>query len=256
MGRLIARLIAAQDRMGSAARGLQPPLAERPVPTDPASQGLPQRRLARPPAPLGRHGHPDRVAAGHVVLDLLGQPAAADVALVATILFMLAAAATGCRRLHRHRRHGAHARDTPLDADGRGAASCSSSRSHSAPAAPADRTIPIALSVIGFLIVTAGAYVGGDVVYLFGNMVSRHAFRGAGTKWIKLDTGDVDRPRDASRGDPDQGAGPASTTSSSSGSPTRSTPSTRSARTPADRSRRARSSTAASSARGTARGSG
>ena len=38
---------------------------------------------------------------------------------------------------------------------------------------------------------TAGAYVGGDVVYIFGNMVSRHAFRGAGTKWIKLDTGDV-----------------------------------------------------------------
>ena len=39
---------------------------------------------------------------------------------------------------------------------------------------------PIALSFIGFLIVTAGAFVGGDVVYLFGNMVSRHAFRGAG----------------------------------------------------------------------------
>ena len=33
--------------------------------------------------------------------------------------------------------------------------------------------------------------MGGDVVYIFGNMVSRHAFRGAGTKWIKLDTGDV-----------------------------------------------------------------
>jgi len=56
---------------------------------------------------------------------------------------------------------------------------------------PTDRTIPIALSFIGFLIVTAGAYVGGDVVYLFGNMVSRHAFRGAGTKWVRLDTGGV-----------------------------------------------------------------
>ena len=54
-----------------------------------------------------------------------------------------------------------------------------------------DRTIAIALSFIGFLIVTAGAFVGGDVVYLFGNMVSRHAFRGAGTKWVKLDTGAV-----------------------------------------------------------------
>ena len=57
--------------------------------------------------------------------------------------------------------------------------------------APADRTVPIALSIVGFLIVTAGAFVGGDVVYVLGNMVSRHAFRGAGTKWIKLDTGDV-----------------------------------------------------------------
>jgi nitrite reductase/ring-hydroxylating ferredoxin subunit len=51
--------------------------------------------------------------------------------------------------------------------------------------------VPIALSIVGFLIVTAGAFVGGDVVYVLGNMVSRHAFRGAGTKWIKLDTGDV-----------------------------------------------------------------
>ena len=56
---------------------------------------------------------------------------------------------------------------------------------------PTDRTLPVVLSLIGALIVTAGAYVGGDVVYVLGNMVSRHAFRGAGTKWIKLDTGDV-----------------------------------------------------------------
>jgi nitrite reductase/ring-hydroxylating ferredoxin subunit len=56
---------------------------------------------------------------------------------------------------------------------------------------PADRTVPIALSIVGFLLVTAGAFVGGDVVYVLGNMVSRHAFRGAGTKWIRLDTGDI-----------------------------------------------------------------
>ena len=54
-----------------------------------------------------------------------------------------------------------------------------------------DRTIPVGLSIIGFLIVTAGAFVGGDVVYVFGNMVSRHAYRGAGTKWIRLDAGEV-----------------------------------------------------------------
>jgi nitrite reductase/ring-hydroxylating ferredoxin subunit/uncharacterized membrane protein len=48
-----------------------------------------------------------------------------------------------------------------------------------------------AFLVIGFLVLSAGAYVGGDVVYVLGNMVSRHAFRGAGTKWIRLDTGDI-----------------------------------------------------------------
>ena len=47
------------------------------------------------------------------------------------------------------------------------------------------------MSFVGFLLVTAGAYIGGDVVYVMGNMVSRHAFRGAGTKWVRLDTGDV-----------------------------------------------------------------
>lgn len=125
-----------------------------------------------------------------VVLDLLNQPAAADIALVATILFMLAAAVTGAADYS--------------DTDGTARVRATT---HSTlmvvgllvllvslllrAGNPADRTIPIALSIIGFLIVTAGAFIGGDVVYLFGNMVNRHAFRGAGTKWIRLDTGDV-----------------------------------------------------------------
>jgi nitrite reductase/ring-hydroxylating ferredoxin subunit/uncharacterized membrane protein len=48
------------------------------------------------------------------------------------------------------------------------------------------------LSVASFLILSAGAYVGGDVVYLLGNMVNRHAFRGSGTKWIALEPAEVD----------------------------------------------------------------
>ena len=48
------------------------------------------------------------------------------------------------------------------------------------------------LSVASFLILSAGAYVGGDVVYLLGNMVNRHAFRGAGVKWIALEPAEVD----------------------------------------------------------------
>lgn len=47
------------------------------------------------------------------------------------------------------------------------------------------------LSVASFLILAAGAFVGGDVVYAVGNMVSRHAFRGAGTKWLGLEPAEV-----------------------------------------------------------------
>ncbi len=50
----------------------------------------------------------------------------------------------------------------------------------------------IAFSLVGFLVLAAGAYVGGDVVYVLGNVVSRHAFRGAGTKWIALEPAETD----------------------------------------------------------------
>ena len=127
---------------------------------------------------------------GVVVLDLLGQPGAADIVLLATIVTMLLSALSGL----------ADYADT--DGTPRTRATLHATlmvvallllvvsaflRSGS----PADRTVPIALSIVGFLLVTAGAFVGGDVVYVLGNMVSRHAFRGAGTKWIRLDTGDI-----------------------------------------------------------------
>lgn len=125
-----------------------------------------------------------------VVLDLLNQPIGADVALLATVLFMLAAAVSGAADY--------------VDTDGtpRVRATLHSTLMVVAlvilvvslvlrAGSPADRTIPISLSIIGFLIVTAGAFVGGEVVYALGNMVNRHAFRGPGTKWIRLDTGDV-----------------------------------------------------------------
>lgn len=50
----------------------------------------------------------------------------------------------------------------------------------------------VVVSGISFLVLSAGAYVGGDVVYVLGNMVSRHAFRGAGTKWLALEPAEVD----------------------------------------------------------------
>jgi nitrite reductase/ring-hydroxylating ferredoxin subunit len=120
-----------------------------------------------------------------LLLDILGQPAAADIALVLGILAMLGAAVTGA------------ADYTTTDGSARVRATVHSTvmvvalvvyvvsmllrwgGSHGA--------LPIALSVIGYALLTLGAFVGGDVVYVLGNMVSRHAFRGAGAKWIRLE---------------------------------------------------------------------
>jgi len=126
-----------------------------------------------------------------VLLDLLNQRAAADVALVVTILFMVAAAAAGAADY--------------VDTDGTARARATVHSTLMVLALvvllvslvlragdPIDRTIPVVLGIIGFLLVNAGAYVGGDVVYQLGNMVSRHAWRGRGVKWIPLDFGDTD----------------------------------------------------------------
>ncbi len=127
---------------------------------------------------------------GSVLLDLIGQPTAADITLVATIVFMVLSALSGLAdysettgtALTRATLHASLMTVALVilivSAVLRGGA-------------PADRTVPIALSIVGFLLVTAGAFVGGDVAYVLGNMVSRHAFRGAGTKWVRLDTGDI-----------------------------------------------------------------
>ena len=144
-------------------------------------------------------GHPLHSAAtdipigmllGSVVLDVIGQPTAADVTLVGAILFMVLSALAGLADYSETQ--GTALTRATLHATVMTVALIIlivSALLRSG--APADRTVPIALSIIGFLLVTAGAFVGGDVVYVFGNMVSRHAFRGAGTNWIRLDTGDV-----------------------------------------------------------------
>lgn len=125
-----------------------------------------------------------------IVLDVLGQPTAADIALVVGILTMVASAVVGA------------ADYTDTDGTPRVRATVHSTLMVIAlvvyvvslilrAGAPADRALPIALSIIGYLLVTAGAYVGGDVVYVLGNMVSRHAFRGAGAKWLALDVTEI-----------------------------------------------------------------
>jgi nitrite reductase/ring-hydroxylating ferredoxin subunit/uncharacterized membrane protein len=127
---------------------------------------------------------------GVVILDVLGQPTAADIALVGTIIFMALSAVVGLadysetegRALTRATLHAS------LMTVGLVVLIISALLRSGA---PVDRTAPIVLSIVGLLIVTAGAFVGGDVAYVLGNMVSRHAFRGAGTKWVRLETGDV-----------------------------------------------------------------
>jgi nitrite reductase/ring-hydroxylating ferredoxin subunit/uncharacterized membrane protein len=126
-----------------------------------------------------------------IVFDVLGQPAAADIALIAGIVTMLLAAVSGS----------ADYGDTDGTARVRATVHATLmvvalliyvvSLLLRSGTGSADRTLPIILSVVGYLIVTAGAYVGGDVVYALGNMVSRHAFRGAGSKWLPLDLGAV-----------------------------------------------------------------
>ena len=127
---------------------------------------------------------------GVVVLDLVGQPTAADIVLLATIIFMVLSALAGLADYS--------------ETDGRALTRATLHASLMTLAlvvlivsallragAPVDRTAPIALSIVAMLIVSAGAFVGGDVAYVLGNMVSRHAFRGPGTKWVRLETGDV-----------------------------------------------------------------
>lgn len=125
-----------------------------------------------------------------VILDLLGQPSAADVALVLGILAMLGAAAAG------------FADYSTTDGAPRVRATIHSSVMIVSlvvyvislalrAGAPADRTLPIALSIVGYLILAGGAFVGGDVVYLLGNMVDRHAWRTGGSKWQPLDIHEI-----------------------------------------------------------------
>jgi nitrite reductase/ring-hydroxylating ferredoxin subunit/uncharacterized membrane protein len=47
------------------------------------------------------------------------------------------------------------------------------------------------LSFAGYGVMTAGAYVGGDLTYRLGNQVDRHAFDSESTKWKKLDAKEV-----------------------------------------------------------------
>ena len=55
-----------------------------------------------------------------------------------------------------------------------------------------DRLAAIIIALVGYGLLIAGAWVGGEIVFALGNMVNRHAWRFSGTpNWIKLDVSDV-----------------------------------------------------------------
>lgn len=131
---------------------------------------------------------------GSVAFDLLGQPGAAGVALWLTIATMLAAALTGAAD-YADTDGTARTRAT-LHATLMVVALVALLASGVVRQVAGDTTsgaggVAIGLSIVALGLVVAGGFVGGDVVYVLGNMVSRHAYRGAGAKWIRLDTGDV-----------------------------------------------------------------
>jgi nitrite reductase/ring-hydroxylating ferredoxin subunit/uncharacterized membrane protein len=125
-----------------------------------------------------------------IVADLISQPVVADVALLIGVLAMIASAVTGA------------ADYAEVDGTARARATVHSAimvvalvvyaislviRSGN----PPDRLVPIVLAVVGYLLISLGAMIGGDLVYLVGTHVNRHAWRGGGAKWIKLDLGDL-----------------------------------------------------------------
>jgi nitrite reductase/ring-hydroxylating ferredoxin subunit/uncharacterized membrane protein len=125
-----------------------------------------------------------------IVLDVIGQPVAADVALLIGVLSMLAAAAAG------------YADYSTTDGRARVRATVHSSLMLVSlviyivslvirASGPTNRAVPIALSIVAYLILAGGAFVGGDIVFALGNMVDRHAWRSSGTKWQPLEVGEI-----------------------------------------------------------------
>ena len=141
-----------------------------------------------------------------IVLDVLDLRTAADVTLIVGILTMLAAAVAGA----------ADYADTDCTARERATVHSTlmvvallvyvaSLAIRGGGGEGADRALAVWTSLVAFLVLAAGAYVGGDVVYALGNMVSRHAFRGAGTKWIALEPAEVDETGNIPEGRPVKG---------------------------------------------------
>lgn len=123
-----------------------------------------------------------------VLAELLGQHQAADLALVVTLLGMVASLVTGLAdysEVDGTARTRATVHGTVMVVSYALLILSFALRSGGAP----DRTLPAILAIVAFGTISLGAAIGGDLVYLIGTHVNRHAWRGAGAKWIALDLG-------------------------------------------------------------------
>ncbi len=127
-----------------------------------------------------------------VVLDLIGQPYAATVALALALLGLVGSAVAGLAD-YADTDGTARVRAT-LHGTIMSVATILAAIAFAARASDWSATsgAVLALELVALLLIVAGAYVGGDVVYVLGNMVDRHAFRGGGSKWISLEPAETD----------------------------------------------------------------
>jgi nitrite reductase/ring-hydroxylating ferredoxin subunit/uncharacterized membrane protein len=124
------------------------------------------------------------------VLDITGQRRAADLAVATGVAGMVASAVTGA----------ADAVDTygrsQVQATVHASLMMGSLTAYLASlglraAGPAGRPLAVALSLLGYAGMAAGAYVGGELAYGSGNMVDRHAWRSSGARWRRLDLAEL-----------------------------------------------------------------
>jgi nitrite reductase/ring-hydroxylating ferredoxin subunit/uncharacterized membrane protein len=123
-----------------------------------------------------------------IVADLIGQHLVADVSMLLGVLAMVAAAVTGLAdyaEVDGNARNRATVHGTLMVVTLALYAVSLVIRSGN----PPDRLIAIVLATAGYLLLALAAAIGGDLVFLIGTHVNRHAWRGAGTKWVAVDLG-------------------------------------------------------------------
>jgi nitrite reductase/ring-hydroxylating ferredoxin subunit/uncharacterized membrane protein len=125
-----------------------------------------------------------------IVADLISQPLVADVSMLLGVLAMVAAAVTGLAdyaEVDGNARYRATVHFTIMVVTLVLYVISLAIRSGS----PTDRLVPILLGIVAYLLLSLGAAIGGDLVYLIGTHVNRNAWRGAGAKWIAVDLGSL-----------------------------------------------------------------